>query len=323
MCGECGMKRVYIAYYPEDSADFVEQLTGRLSEVYGRANIVRSDEAESRQSMYYRLNLNQAVRDCNRVLVVIGRNWTTMTDDYGRWVLQDEDDPVRLALEAAFDDRMDVVIVRLDGADLPDADMLPQTLKPLLNCTQIDARTDAANAAYTVVEQVMQRRTIGAARQARNWQRRIFSKPMLFIVIVLAVFVVSFMGYYGIIGGNWRNVYQSDGRYYLEEGDYEAALVEYNRAIGFAPDDATLYYERAVVHFEMGNYQLALTDVTRAVELEPDNDEYRLAQGHLYFGLRQYDNAYDAYSAYLSLLDDDDEADPDVLTNMAAIESQR
>jgi tetratricopeptide (TPR) repeat protein len=59
------------------------------------------------------------------------------------------------------------------------------------------------------------------------------------------------------------------GRKHLIQNDYEAALVEYNQAVHFAPHLAEAYYRRGCVHRAMGNLSLALADFDNAIERDP------------------------------------------------------
>jgi tetratricopeptide (TPR) repeat protein len=59
------------------------------------------------------------------------------------------------------------------------------------------------------------------------------------------------------------------GRKHLIHKEYEAALLEYNRAIHTAPNLAEAYYRRGCVHRGMGNLALALADFDGAIERDP------------------------------------------------------
>jgi tetratricopeptide (TPR) repeat protein len=55
----------------------------------------------------------------------------------------------------------------------------------------------------------------------------------------------------------------------LYEGDYEAALLQFNQAIHIAPELAEGYCRRASVYRAMGHSNLALADLDRALQQDP------------------------------------------------------
>lgn len=50
-----------------------------------------------------------------------------------------------------------------------------------------------------------------------------------------------------------------------KQGDFAAAIEEFNQAIELAPDFAPLYYNRGHAHEDQGNLQAALADFNRAI----------------------------------------------------------
>ncbi|MEO8335550.1 MAG: tetratricopeptide repeat protein [bacterium] len=68
--------------------------------------------------------------------------------------------------------------------------------------------------------------------------------------------------------------------------EYDKALVDYDAAIRFKPDDAGIFVDRAMVHQAKGDYEPAIQDFDRAVTLRPN---YALAfknrgRTHFYMG---------------------------------------
>ena len=70
---------------------------------------------------------------CRVVLVLIGPNWLEARDETGRRRLDDPQDWVRIEIETALNaSGLDVVPVLVNGARMPRAEELPQSLHPLL-----------------------------------------------------------------------------------------------------------------------------------------------------------------------------------------------
>jgi len=75
--------------------------------------------------------INDAVASCDALIAVIGSEWVNITDKKGKIRLQDGNDFVRIELAAALERNIRVVPVLVDGADIPQPEELPETLRPL------------------------------------------------------------------------------------------------------------------------------------------------------------------------------------------------
>jgi hypothetical protein len=75
--------------------------------------------------------ITSAVGACDVLLAVIGQEWLTITDEHGRRRLDNPDDFVRLEIEAALSRRVRVIPILVDGARMPRADELPESLATL------------------------------------------------------------------------------------------------------------------------------------------------------------------------------------------------
>ena len=69
---------------------------------------------------------------CDVLLALIGAEWLTITDEHGRRRLDDPDDFVRLEIEAALTREVRVIPILVDGARMPRADELPDSLAKLV-----------------------------------------------------------------------------------------------------------------------------------------------------------------------------------------------
>lgn len=59
----------------------------------------------------------------------------------------------------------------------------------------------------------------------------------------------------------------------MDLGAYDAALVQFDRAIAGAPDFAPTYANRGILRDRMGDYEQAIADYRRALELDPTLDD--------------------------------------------------
>ena len=76
--------------------------------------------------------ITTAVASCDVLLALIGMDWLTITDEHGRRRLDNSDDFVRLEIEAALTRGVRVIPILTNGARMPRADELPDSLAKLV-----------------------------------------------------------------------------------------------------------------------------------------------------------------------------------------------
>jgi lipoprotein NlpI len=101
----------------------------------------------------------------------------------------------------------------------------------------------------------------------------------------------------------WRN----RGQAHKAKGDYDRALADYEQAIVFAPSDARLYNERGVAYAGMSDFTNAIADFNRAIALKPDQEAAIKNRGRINFVLGNFAQAAADLQRGLSL----DSADAD------------
>jgi TIR domain len=75
--------------------------------------------------------IHERVAASDAMLVVIGPDWLNASDSKGQRRLDDASDFVRLEIEAALKREIRVIPILLEPAELPQAEALPSTIKPL------------------------------------------------------------------------------------------------------------------------------------------------------------------------------------------------
>jgi hypothetical protein len=85
-------------------------------------------------------HLNSQVAACNVLLVVIGPHWLNVKNEAGQRRLYQSDDFVAIEIAAALARDIRVIPVLVDGATIPNASELPDSLKPLVRRQAIDVR---------------------------------------------------------------------------------------------------------------------------------------------------------------------------------------
>jgi hypothetical protein len=135
--------KCFISYRRYDSADVVGRIYDRLVTVYGAENVFR-DVDNIPLGMDFRKILDEAVGSCAVLLVIIGRDWVTVTNESNQRRLDDPADFVRIELESALQRNIPIVPLLVRDASMPREEELPASLRQLVyrNGTRIRSDPD-------------------------------------------------------------------------------------------------------------------------------------------------------------------------------------
>jgi tetratricopeptide (TPR) repeat protein len=84
-------------------------------------------------------------------------------------------------------------------------------------------------------------------------------------------------------------------------GDYQAALAEFSRAIRRAPTYAEAFHNRALVYIAIGNLGQGASDFGKVTEIRPGYIEGYVEQGRLYLATGQRDEAIGVFSRAIEI----------------------
>jgi hypothetical protein len=130
---------IFINYRRDDSIGMAGRLHDRLAQTFGRDKVFL-DVDHIPAGADFVAYLNSQVAECNVVLVVIGPNWLNAKDESGERRLDNPDDFVAIEIVAALARDIRVIPVLVDGARMPKAKELPDSLKPLTRRQAIEVR---------------------------------------------------------------------------------------------------------------------------------------------------------------------------------------
>lgn len=122
---------IFISYRRDDTRQAAGRLADDLSDRLGADRIFRDIE-KIELGVDFEQALNQALVNCEIMLVLIGRQWSRITDSQGRRRLEQPNDWIRIEIVSALKRGIRVVPVLVDGADLPPESDLPEELRPLV-----------------------------------------------------------------------------------------------------------------------------------------------------------------------------------------------
>src|SRR5215470_6524941 len=124
---EGSVARVFISYRRADSATFAGRIYDRLVARFGAKNVYR-DVDDIPIGVRFAEYIQDSLRQCAVALVLIGREWVQSATPEGTRRLDDPADFVRVEIETAFALGLRVIPVLVEGAGMPAAATLPESL---------------------------------------------------------------------------------------------------------------------------------------------------------------------------------------------------
>jgi hypothetical protein len=153
---------IFISYRRDDTEAYAGRLADDLRRHFGDDDVF-IDIQTLQPGADFVEEIEAAVGSADVVLVVIGRQWLSATDDRGRRRLDDPHDFVRLEVSAALGRSIRVIPVLVHGASMPSKEELPEALAALVrrNAFEIDNRRwryDVQRLIVVLDEQIHRRR---------------------------------------------------------------------------------------------------------------------------------------------------------------------
>ena len=133
--------RIFISYRRGETAYPAGWLYERLADHYGSDQVFKDVDDIELGDDFVEV-ITGAVGSCDVLLALIGGQWLTITDAHGRRRLDDPDDFVRLEIEAALARNVRVIPVLVDGAAMPSAEELPNSLAGLARRQALELSPD-------------------------------------------------------------------------------------------------------------------------------------------------------------------------------------
>lgn len=131
---------IFISYRRSDSTSDTGRIYDHLEHRFGRTRVFK-DVDSIPLGVNFREFLNREVAQCHVLIAVIGSNWLVPGKE-GRSKLEDPNDWVRLEIEAALQRKIPVIPLLVNGAEMPRASELPESLKVLSEWQSMRVRPD-------------------------------------------------------------------------------------------------------------------------------------------------------------------------------------
>ena len=122
--------QIFINYRRGDDPGFTQALFARLESAFAADQLFMDIDSIEPGLDFVRV-LEEQVDKCDVLLTVIGPNWLEPDDETGSRRLDNPDDFVRIEIESGIRLGKRIIPVLVNGADMPSADHLPESLRPL------------------------------------------------------------------------------------------------------------------------------------------------------------------------------------------------
>jgi hypothetical protein len=136
------MPRIFLSYRRDDSRKDTGRIYDRMVQAFSKANVFK-DVDNIAPGADFRGVLKEAVSQADVALIIIGPKWLAITDGAGNRRLDDSGDFVRIEVESALQRESCLTIpVLVDGAKMPNASDLPESLRELAYKNAVVVRDD-------------------------------------------------------------------------------------------------------------------------------------------------------------------------------------
>lgn len=133
---------IFISYRRLETSHLAGRLYDRLVDRFGQAQVFMDVDTIDLGVDFAEV-ISRAVSTCSVLLVVIGPEWLTVTDEQGRRRLENPDDFVRLEVQAALERDVRVIPILVEGAAMPRRQDLPRPLARLARRNALTMRHDS------------------------------------------------------------------------------------------------------------------------------------------------------------------------------------
>ncbi len=121
------MTKIIISYRRVDTESVSGRIRDRLALRYGEAAIYMDIDSIP-YGVDFRAHINDAINGSDVVIAVVGKSWLGKRRAHKPRIFS-ENDPIRIEIETALESNVVVIPILVEGAQMPEPDELPETLK--------------------------------------------------------------------------------------------------------------------------------------------------------------------------------------------------
>ena len=134
-------KNIFISYRRSDSADITGRIYDRLVQAFDKSSVFK-DVDSLRAGLDFRVILDDALRNCDVFLAIIGIQWLETRNSDGSRRIDNPRDFVRIEIEAALERNIPVIPVLVQDVSMPLASELPLAIRDLTYRQALKVRPD-------------------------------------------------------------------------------------------------------------------------------------------------------------------------------------
>lgn len=138
------MRPIYISYRPKD-ATIVERIAHRIMLSFGEHALNMNPTKSCPGDLKLDYHIETMMHSSEQILIVIGQDWAGV-DEYGRFRLSSADIPLYNELKVALRSQRDVIVVLIDGAEMPPVNLLDEEFHDLYGLPVVRLRPKAFKA---------------------------------------------------------------------------------------------------------------------------------------------------------------------------------
>jgi len=177
---------VFISYRRDDSSGYTGRLFDILTAQFGRENTYMDlDTIEGGDD--FTAVIEDKINVSDVLVAVIGNRWLTITGEDGTRRLDNTHDFVRLEIAKALERGIRVIPVIVGGATMPQADDLPEDLRPLCERQAVEIRDSHFHSDAQQLIDVLHRHLQDLGVGPRNVKLKRFAPAVLSCIIVILV----------------------------------------------------------------------------------------------------------------------------------------
>lgn len=124
------MTKIFISYRRQDTKQISRRIFDWLEAKFGRDQVFMDIDSIPFGADFHAF-LSEQVGRAETVLALIEHGWADARDEHGDRRLDNRDDFVRIEIEAALAHKILIVPIMIDGAPIPRAEQLPETMRAL------------------------------------------------------------------------------------------------------------------------------------------------------------------------------------------------
>jgi hypothetical protein len=160
--------KIFLSYRRKDAAGFAQALFGRLEQAFPPESLFMDVGGGIGAGQDFVRVIEQQVRACDVMLVLIGPDWLTVTDEAGRRRLENPEDFVRIEVASALKLDKHVIPLLVQKTEMPRAEALPKPLRALARRNAVGLTHERFKADAQELIAALQD-ALAEAEEARRW----------------------------------------------------------------------------------------------------------------------------------------------------------